>query len=180
MNKFSLKVKKKILISVLGVLVIGLGMVLVSSIKKEHNAQDSQALVKDNKSVDIKNDDTKDNNSSQVKVPVIGSDEKTEKPTEDKQLNLNTETTKEEKKVVKPEPPKETPKTNDDVTNKNKVPTYPEKEVKSQSQPPKGGEANNKGQGNFPGFGTVEDGGANKGENVNSSGDINKQVGKMD
>lgn len=180
MNKFNLKVRKNILVSVLGVLVIGLGMVLLASITKEHKAKDAEVLVKDNKIMDVKNDSTKDNNSSQVKVPVIGSDEKTEKPTEDKQLDPNSETPKKADNVIKPEPPKEKPKTSDDVTNKNKVPTYPEKEVKPQSQPPKSGEANNKGQGNFPGFGTVEDGGANKGENVNSSGDINKQVGKMD
>lgn len=180
MNKFNLKVKKNILVSILGVLVIGLGMVLVASITKEHKAKDAQAFVKDNKIIDVKDDSTKDNNSSKAIVPVIASDEKTEKPIEDKQLDSNSETPKKADKVIKPEPPKEKPKTSDDLTNKNKVPTYPEKEVKPQSQPPKGGEANNKGQGNFPGFGTVEDGGVNKGENVNSSGDINKQVGKMD
>ncbi|MBC2579387.1 DUF6550 family protein [Clostridium sp. DJ247] len=163
MKKLNLKVKKNILVSVLVVLVIVFGTILISSITKEHNAKDTQALVKDNESVYLKNDDAK-----------------TEKPTEDKQLNSNPETTKKENKVVKPEPPKEKPKTNDDVTNKNKVPTYPEKEVKPQLQTPKDGETNNEGQVNFPGFGQVEDGGANKGQNVNSNGDINKQVGKMD
>lgn len=59
MNKFNLKVRKNILVSVLGVLVIGLGMVLVSSITKEHKAKDAEALVKDNKIIDVKNDSTK-------------------------------------------------------------------------------------------------------------------------
>lgn len=105
MNKFNLKVKKNILVSILGVLVIGLGMVLVASITKEHKAKDAQAFVKDNIIIDVKDDSTKDNNSSKAIVPVIGSDEKTEKPTEDKQLDSNSETPKKADKVIKPEAP---------------------------------------------------------------------------
>jgi hypothetical protein len=180
MKKVNLKVKKNILISVLVVLVIGLGIVLTSFITKEHSEKDTEALVKDNKLLDIKTDNTKENDSPQVKVPVMESDEKIEEATEDKELNSNIETTKKESKVIKPEPPKEKPKTKDDVTNKNKVPTYTEEEVKPQPQTTKSGENNNKEQVNFPGFGQVEDGGANKEQNVSSSGDINKQVGTMD
>lgn len=180
MKKLSFKVKKNILTSILVVLVIAFGTILVGSITKEHNAKDTEILIKDSEAVDIKIDDAKGNNSSQVKVPVMGSDEKTEKSTEDKELNSNTEITNKDNKVVKPEPPKYKPKTNDDITNKNKVPTYPEKEVKPELQTTNSGETNNKGQVNFPGFGQVEDDGENKGKNVNSNGDINKQVGTMD
>jgi hypothetical protein len=42
------------------------------------------------------------------------------------------------------------------------------------------GNVNSKGQMNFPGFGEVEDSGSNKGQNVSSNGDINKQIGTMD
>jgi hypothetical protein len=180
MKKVNLKVKKGILISVIVVVIIALGTVLISISTKEHNAKDTEALVKNNKLVDIKTDNTKENNSLQVKVPVMESDEKIEEDTEDKELNSNIETTKKENKVIKPEPPKEKPKTKDDVTNINKVPTYTEKEVKPQPKTIKSGENNIKEQVNFPGFGQVEDGGANKEQNVNSSGDINKQVGTMD
>lgn len=180
MKKLNFRVKKNILVSVLVVLVIAFGTILVGSITKEHNAKDAQALIKENEAVDIKIDDAKGNNSSQVKVPIMGSDEITEKSTEDKELNSNTEITNKENKVVKPEPPKYKPKTNDEITNKNKVPTYPEKEVKPELQTTNSGETNNKGQVNFPGFGQVEDDGENKGKNVNSNGDINKQVGTMD
>lgn len=180
MKKLNFRVKKNILASVLVVLVIAFGTILVGSITKEHNAKDAQALIKENEAVDIKIDDAKGNNSSQVNVPIMGSDKKTEKSTEDKGLNSNTEITNKENKVVKPEPPKYKPKTNDDITNKNKVPTYPEKEVKPELQTTNSGETNNKGQVNFPGFGQVEADGENKGKNVNSNGDINKQVGTMD
>jgi hypothetical protein len=180
MKKFNFKGKKGILISVLVVVIIALGTLLISVSTKEHNAKDTEALVKNNKLLDIKTDNTKENNPLQVKVPVMESDEKTEKVTEDKQLNSNIETTKKENKVIKPDPPKEKPKTNDDVTNKNKVPTYTEKEVKPQPQTTNSGETKKKEQVNFPGFGQVEDGGANKEQNVSSSGDINKQVGTMD
>ena len=162
MKKLNFKVKKTILISVLVVLVITFGTVIVSSIMKEHNTKDTQTLVKDNKLINIK-----ENDSQQVKAPAISNDE-------NKQINSNSETPKKADKVVKPDPPKEKPKTNDDITNKNKVPTYTENEVKPQSQTPAGGET-----GTFPGFGQVEDGGENKGENVNSSGNINNQVGEM-
>jgi len=163
MKKLSFKVKKNILASVLVVLVIAFGTILVASITKEHNVEDAQTLVEYNESVSINKEDSK-----------------TEKPNEDEKLNLNTETLKKADKIVKPEPPKEKPKTSDDVTNKNKVPTYPEKEVKPQIETPKLGNVNSKGQMNFPGFGEVEDSGSNKGQNVSSNGDINKQIGTMD
>lgn len=180
MKKLSFKVKKNILTSVLVVLVIAFGIILVGSITKGHNTKDAQVLIKDNEAVDIKIDDAKGNNSSQVNVPIMRSDEKTEKTTEDKELNSNTEITNKDNKIVKPEPPKYKPKTDDDITNKNKVPTYPEKEVKLELEITNSGETNDKGQVNFPGFGQVEDDGENKGKNVNSNGDINKQVGTMD
>lgn len=180
MEKLSFKVKKNILTSVLVVLIIAFGTILVASSTKDHIVKDTQPLVQENKLLDIKTEDTKENISPQVKISVIDSDKKTEKSIEEKEFNSNTEPTKKDNKVIKHETPKEKPKTNDDITNKNKVPTYPEKEVKPQPQTPKSQESNNKGQVNFPGFGSVEDGGANKRENVTSNGDINKQVGTMD
>lgn len=163
MKKLSFKVKKNILASVLVVLVIAFGTILVASITKEHNVKDAETLVKYNESVSINKEDLK-----------------TEKPNEDEKLNSNIVILKKADKIVKHEPPKEKPKTSDDVTNKNKVPTYPEKEVKPQIETPKLGNVNSKGQMNFPGFGEVEDSGANKGQNVSSNGDINKQIGTMD
>jgi hypothetical protein len=101
MKKLSFKVKKNILASVLVVLVMAFGTILVASITKEHNVKDAETLVKYNEAVSINKEDSK-----------------TEKPNEGEKLNSNTVPLKKADKIVKPEPPKEKPRTSDDVTNK--------------------------------------------------------------
>lgn len=166
MKKLNFNVKKKVVISVLLVTSIALGISLIAYITKEHNTKDTQVLAKNNKISEVKVDDKK----------IVA-----EESSQDNVVSTNNETLNNETVPTKPEPPKEKPKTQDDMTNKNKVPTYTEKEVNPQSQTtPNAGEINSKGQTYFPGFGFVDNGGVNKGELVNSSGDINKQVGKMD
>lgn len=88
---------------------------------------------------------------------------------------------KESEETVKSEPPKNTPKTNSDLTDKSKIPTYEEKEINPQGKTPQAGDKNDKGQIYIPGFGWVKDEGEeNKTTDVDSEGDINKQVGTMD
>ena len=84
---------------------------------------------------------------------------------------------------AKPEAPTETPAPQDEtaVTNSSKPPEYkPEDTVKTEPSSPKAGDKNEKGQMWFPGFGWVDDGGANEGtkaddmyENGNKIGDMN-------
>lgn len=82
--------------------------------------------------------------------------------------------------AVKPEAPKK-PTPQGDTTNPAKPPEYkPKDTIVSKPAEPKGGEKNEKGQIWFPGFGWVDDSGPNKGTQVGSDGDINKQVGSMD
>lgn len=187
MKKLDFKVKKNAVIFLLVVIIIAFGTFLISYISKENNAKDTQAVTTDNKLNDVKIDDTKNNSEEQVEVPEVGTRENksesstVDKPSENKAENSITETEKKENTVVKPEPPKEKPKTQDDTTNKSKVPTYTENEVKPKSQNTNnGGETNDKGQVYFPGFGWVDKGSTNKSKTITSSGDINKQVGKMD
>ncbi|MFA9398752.1 MAG: DUF6550 family protein, partial [Clostridiaceae bacterium] len=81
----------------------------------------------------------------------------------------------------KQDPPQEKPKTNEDITDKNIVPTYDENQVKTQEEAsPQGGEINEQGQVYMLGFGWIEDSGPNSGQVVTSDGDVNKQVGTMD
>lgn len=167
MKKLSFNVKKNFVISILVVTSIVLGVGVISYITNEHKVKDIQVLAKDNKPIKVKADEKK--------LDV-------EESSKDKTVSTNTEAPKKEIVPTKPEPPKEKPKTQDDIANINKVPTYTEKQVKPQTQEaPKGGEANSKGQIYLPGFGWVDnEGGGGQGTNVNSNGDINKQVGNMD
>lgn len=167
MKKFNFNLKKNVAISVFVVLALVLGTGLISYISKEHNAKDTQISVKDNK--------------TEIKVPVINSNDRIEKPSEDNTVSTKPETVKQDTVPLKPETPKVKPKTQDATTNKDKVPTYTEKQVKPQPQTaPKGGETNSKGQIYLPGFGWVDNqGGGGQGTNVSSDGDINKQVGTM-
>ena len=187
MKKLDFKVKKNVVIFSLVVIIIAFGTFLISYISKENNVKDIQAVTTDNKLNDVKIDDTKNNSEEQVEIPEVGTSENisesstVDKSSENKAENSIIETEKKENAVVKPKPPKEKPKTQDDTTDKSKVPTYTENEVKPKSQNThNGGETNDKGQVYVPGFGWVDKGGTNKRETVTSSGDINKQVGKMD
>lgn len=176
MKKLNFNVKKNLTVTLLVVLAIALGAGLISYVNKTPKNKEDKVLSDINKVDEVKVEEIKTENEEKAKVPVIDAVGSTEKSSQNNVISSNTETA-----PKKPEPPKEKPKTTDDITNKNKVPTYPEKAVKPQKESnPKGGEKNNKGQVYFPGFGWVDDSGANKGETVTSDGDINKQVGTMD
>lgn len=172
MKKLNFNVKKNLTVTLLVVLAIALGAGLISYVNKTPKNKEDKVLSDINKV-----DEIKTQNEEKAKVPVINAADSTEKSSQNNVVSSNTETA-----PKKPEPPKEKPKTTDDITNKNKVPTYPEKAVKPQKESsPKGGEKNNKGQVYVPGFGWVNDeGGGGQGTNVTSDGDINKQVGTMD
>ncbi|EKQ55164.1 MULTISPECIES: DUF6550 family protein [Clostridium] len=177
MKKLNFNVKKNLTVTFLVVLAIALGAGLISYVNKTPKTKEDKVLSDINKVDEVKVDEIKTENEEKAKVPVINAADSTEKSSQNNVVSSNTETA-----PKKPEPPKEKPKTTDDITNKNKVPTYPEKAVKPQKESsPKGGEKNNKGQVYVPGFGWVNDeGGGGQGTNVTSDGDINKQVGTMD
>lgn len=177
MKKLNFNVKKNLTVTLLVVLAIALGAGLISYVNKTPKNKEDKVLSDINKVDEVKVDEIKTQNEEKAKVPVINAADSTEKSSQNNVVSSNTETA-----PKKPEPPKEKPKTTDDITNKNKVPTYPEKAVKPQKESsPKGGEKNNKGQVYVPGFGWVNDeGGGGQGTNVTSDGDINKQVGTMD
>lgn len=182
MKKYNFDIKKNIVISVLVVLTLALGIGLVSYITKHNNTKDSISLTNGNKKnniiINAQNDEdgvngNRDENTNKITPEV--------KPTKDKTASSNTVTINKENTVTKPEPPEQKPKTTEVTTNKDKVPTYTDKEVKPQiNLTPNAGQTNSNGQTYFPGFGFVNDSGANKAQTVNSSGNINKQVGKMD
>ncbi|KOF56349.1 hypothetical protein AGR56_05910 [Clostridium sp. DMHC 10] len=177
MKKLNFNVKKNLTVTLLVVLAIALGAGLISYVNKTPKNKEDKVLSDINKVDEVKVEEIKTENEEKAKVPVINAADSTEKSSQNNVVSSNTETV-----PKKPEPPKEKPKTTDDITNKNKVPTYPEKAVKPQKESsPKGGEKNNKGQVYVPGFGWVNDeGGGGQGTNVTSDGDINKQVGTMD
>ena len=86
---------------------------------------------------------------------------------------------------VKPEAPAEppTPKEDSAISNPAKLPEYkPEDTVKSEPSSPKGGDKNEKGRIWFPGFGWVDDEGANTGTQVGNDDDelTGNKVGSMD
>lgn len=182
MKKLNFNVKKNLTVTFLVVLAIALGAGLISYVNKTPKTKEDKVLSDINKVDEVKVEEIKTENEEKAKVPVINAADSTEKSSQNNVVSSNTETLKTEAVPKKPEPPKEKPKTTDDITNKNKVPTYPEKAVKPQKElSPKGGEKNNKGQVYVPGFGWVNDeGGGGQGTNVTSDGDINKQVGTMD
>jgi hypothetical protein len=79
--------------------------------------------------------------------------------------------------VTKPAEPSEEAKTNPSQTPDGQKVT---KSDSNTSSTPKSGDKNSKGQVYVPGFGWVDDEGANSGTSVDGKGDINKQVGNMD
>lgn len=86
---------------------------------------------------------------------------------------------------VKPKAPTEPPAVSDEkaVTNPDKEPEYkPEDTVQTKPSEPKSGDKNDKGQVYVPGFGWVDDSGANEGETVGDEGDelTGNKVGDMD
>jgi len=182
MKKLNFNVKKNLTVTLLVILAIALGAGLISYVNKTTKPKEDKILSDINKVDEVKVDEIKIDHEEKDKVPVINDADNTEKSSQNNAVSSNTETSKPEAVPKKPEPPKEKPKTTDDITNKNKVPAYPEKAVKPQKESiPKGGEKNNKGQVYVPGFGWVNDeGGGGQGTNVTSDGDINKQVGTMD
>ncbi|WP_052410298.1 DUF6550 family protein [Paenibacillus durus] len=102
---------------------------------------------------------------------------------EKEKKHIEVPITKPEKTSSPTEPP--TPKAK--ATNKPQSPAsppkYEEKETlpnKQQTTEPKAGDKNSKGQVWVPGFGWVNDSGANQGGVSTSDGDWNKQVGSMD
>lgn len=84
---------------------------------------------------------------------------------------------------VKPSAPSSKPKPQGNTQNPSKAPSYSSKATTvSKASEPKAGEKNSKGQVWFPGFGWVNDDGANQGTTVGSSGDelTGNKVGTMD
>lgn len=188
MKKLDLKLKKNILISACLVVSLVAAGSIISLTTKRQNIKDVPALANKSESITVTEDESKNEEPQQVAVPEI---DKKENTTDTNSIPVpkvtQTEVSKsqvviQKEKAPKPAPPKEKPKTTDSVTDKSKVPTYPAKETKpqQQTQTTQAGEKNSKGQVYFPGFGWVDDGGANKGESVNSTGSVNKQVGTMD
>lgn len=190
MKKLDLKLKKNILIFACLVVSLVAAGSIISLTTKRQNIKDVPALANKSENVTVTEDESKKEEPKPVVVPEVDKKEDA--------VNTNsipvpkvTQTEVSKSQVViqkenapKPEPPKEKPKTTDSLTDKSKVPTYPAKETKpqaqTQTQSPKAGEKNSKGQVYVPGFGWVDDGGTNKGKSVNSTGDVNKQVGTMD
>ncbi|UZQ48866.1 DUF6550 family protein [Clostridium kluyveri] len=188
MKKLNLKVKKNILISACLVVSLVAAGSIISLITKTQNIKDVPDLANKPKNVTVTEDESKKEEPQPVVVPEADKKDDTADANNIPVPKVTqTEVSKsqvviQKEKTPKPEPPKEKPKTTDSVTDKSKVPTYPAKETKPQpqTQTTQAGEKNSKGQVYFPGFGWVDDGGANKGESVNSTGDVNKQVGTMD
>jgi hypothetical protein len=191
MKRLNLNIRKNMIVPILLLSVIVLGGLLISSFIGKDNNTDIHVAITDSEEPQVKieeNEVNENEGASEVEVPKIDEKESTINPNEEVNENetntannTNTDSSKKKDEVVKPEPPKEKPETKDDITDKNNVPTYEEKEVNPSTQPetPKGGETNNKGQIYVPGFGWVDDSGPNKEVKVDSDGDINKQIGNM-
>lgn len=190
MKKLNLKAKKNILISMCAVVSVILAVSINSLTTKTPKVEDIPALADKSENIFVTEDESKKEEPQPV---VVSESDKKEDTVNTNNIPIpkvtQTEVSKsqvviQKEKTPKPEPPKEKPETTDSLTDKSKVPTYHAKETKpqtqAQTQTPKAGEKNSKGQVYFPGFGWIDDGGVNKGENVNSSGDVNKQVGTMD
>jgi outer membrane biosynthesis protein TonB len=180
MRKLNINLKKNAVISVLLILAFILGIGLIIYVTKERLPEGSQVALDKNAMNKVNVDEIKADTEVNVKEPIIVSTENTEKTVKENVVISKEEVPKAEE-AKKPEPPKEKPKTQDDITDKSKVPTYTEKAVNPSTEAtPKAGEKNSSGQIYVPGFGWVKDSGPNKTVKVDSSGDINKQVGKMD
>lgn len=165
MKKLDLKLKKNILISACLVVSLVAAGSIITLITKTQNVKDIPALANKPENIAVTEDENKNEKTQPVVVPEV---DKKEDTTDANNIPVpkvtKTEVSKsqvviQKEKAPKPEPPKEKPKTTDSLTDKSKVPTYPAKETKPQTetQTPKAGEKNSKGQVYVPGFGWVED-----------------------
>ena len=177
MKNLSDKNKRWLTTAGLGVVCIALVIAISSQFETEKPkdnlvAPSSTAMVKVNPSTDV-------SNPAGGKDVVIQSSEPTTTSTETPNTADSTGTEQTiQPDPVKPEAPKETPKSQGETTNPSKAPTYkPEDTTVSKPAVPKGGEKKD-GKVYLPGFGWVTETGGS-GTTVDGGGDINKQVGQM-
>lgn len=183
--KLSEKAKKRIIIAGLSAVCVILVIAISSQFKKDDS---SDAIIPVTPTVtdaaeldaDIITPAVETSNEQEITVQPI-------EPTATSAPTKGADSTGTEQSIqtepVKPKAPTETPAVSDEkaVTNPDKEPEYkPEDKVKTKPSEPKSGDKNEKGQVYVPGFGWVDNSGANEGTVVDGDGDIDKQVGEMD
>lgn len=187
MKNLSDKNKRWLIIAGLGVVCIALVIAISSQFKAKVPVDDVTAPASTNAnvvnpSINTTGTDVKPSSeSANEKGVVVQSAEPAAAPAETPNTAVSTGTKQTiQPDPVKPEAPKEKPKSQGENTNPSKPPTYkPEDTTVSKPAEPKGGEKKD-GKIYVPGFGWVENhGGGGQGKVVDGSGDINKQVGKM-
>lgn len=183
--KLSEKAKKRIIIAGLSAVCVILVIAISSQFKKDDS---SDAIIPVTPTVtdaaeldaDIITPAVETSNEQEITVQPI-------EPTATSAPTKGADSTGTEQSIqtepVKPKAPTETPAVSDEkaVTNPDKEPEYKlEDKVKTKPSEPKSGDKNEKGQVYVPGFGWVDNSGANEGTVVDGDGDIDKQVGEMD
>jgi hypothetical protein len=187
MKDLSDKNKRWLIIAGLGVVCIALVIAISSQFKTKIPMDDVTATASTNAnvvnpSIDNTGTDVKPpSDSAKEKGVVVQSAEPTAAPSE----TPNTAVSKGTKQTIQPDPvkpeaPKEKPKSQGESTNPSKPHAYkPGDTTVSKPADPKGGEKKD-GKIYVPGFGWIENhGGGGQGKTVDGGGDINKQVGQM-
>lgn len=187
MKQFNLKLKSYLVIEVISIIVIGLVILVVIANRNNSTVHtvtekgstriaETKVTIEPQRTLNIET--TSKINAQPIetvspqKAPILKNEENTTKTVVSIQGEQQT-------KNIKPtQPPK--PVTSDEITNKNKKPTYTEQEVKPQQSQPNNGEKNEKGQIYVKGFGWIKDeGGGGKGTTVNGMKENGNKIGNM-
>lgn len=184
MKNVNVKMQRNLIVVSLIAIILVLGTFLVSNFKVK--GQKDEAIISDTKKPQV---NVVPENSKPVKNIVKQEAKVKTKDTQNasnkvvvnknkKNIVINFNKSSNHDRLSKSKPPKTKPKTRDKLTNKNKVPSYDDKDVKLQTD--NNSSKKIKGKIYVPGFGWIKnEGGGGKGVKVDSDGDINKQVGIM-
>ena len=174
--KLTDKTKKRLVLAGLGVVCVALIIAIASQFKTEEpNAVSAQPTSTASDAVNPSAPPADQTNTQGVNAqpidPAVTPNQSTE--TGD---STGTEQSIQAEVTKPPEPPQ------DVKTNPSQKPDGEKVTKPGNSTTPSTPKAGDKKDGKiyFPGFGWVDDGGANQGSTVGSDGDINKQVGSMD
>ena len=175
--KLTDKTKKRLVLVGLGVVCVALVIAIASQfITEEPNAVSAQPFSTVSDAVNPSAPPTEQTNTQGVNAqpidPAVTPDQST-----DTGDSTGTEQSI-QAEVTKPPEPSQDVKTNPSQKPDGEKVTKPENSTAPSA--PKAGDKNDKGQIWFPGFGWVDDEGANTGTVVDGEGDINKPVGNMD
>lgn len=178
MNKIRIKTKHAFLIAAAAIVVSGMAFIFISQYiyKPDTHSSNNETLPEATIMINPQTPTA----VVHTATPAPPEETPTQKPLREPEVTATSIQKEQTEPTDKPTPlPK--PEPQGEATDKDKKPVYNEKDTKPKQSQPKNGDKNSEGQIYVEGFGWIKDeGGGGKGTEVDSDGDVNKQIGSMD